>query len=57
MKVKVKKTFKDAVTGEIHQVGDRIDVTKERADAILSKGKYIEIAKANKKAKKEEVAE
>lgn len=57
MKVKVIKTFKDAVTGEIHQVGSMIDVTKERADAILSKGNYIEITKTNKKTKKEEVAE
>ena len=57
MKVKVIKTFKDAVTGEIRQAGSVIDVTKERADAILSKGNYIEITKTNKKTKKEKVAE
>lgn len=41
MWVKVVQKFKDKHTGEIHKVGDKLNLKKERIEEILSKGEYI----------------
>ena len=47
MWVEVIQKFKDKHTGEIHQVGDKLNLKKERIEEIRSKGEFItEINKA-----------
>lgn len=42
MKVKVLQKFKDKHTGELHEAGEIIDVTKKRYAEILTVGKLVE---------------
>lgn len=37
------KRFRDKYTGNIHSIGDEIEVTEERAAEIMAAGKYIVI--------------
>ena len=41
MWVTVTKKFKDKHTGEIHNVGDKLNISKKRKDEILSKGDFV----------------
>lgn len=41
MWVTVTKKFKDKYTGEIHQVGDKLKISKKRKDEILSTGDFV----------------
>ena len=43
MKVKVISSFRDKFTKKIHQPGEELDLTNERADEILNVGKFIEL--------------
>lgn len=43
MHVVVIKRFRDKYTGNIHSIGDEIEVTKERAAEIMVAGEYIVI--------------
>ena len=52
MKAKVLKTFKDKHTGELHQKGSVITISKERLAEILTKGPLVEEVKAIKKPEK-----
>ena len=52
MKAKVLLKYRDKYTGEIHDPGIEIEVTKDRADEILSKGDFIEIIPEEKPEKK-----
>lgn len=52
MKVKVIKGFRDKHTNKLHKVNDILTVSKERYDEILTKGKFVEEIKAEKKAAK-----
>lgn len=52
MKAKVLLKYRDKYTGEIHDPGTEIEVTKDRADEILSKGDFIEIISEEKPEKK-----
>lgn len=49
MKVKVISSFRDKTTKVIHQPGEELDITKERADEILKVGKFIELLEEPKK--------
>lgn len=49
MKVKVISSYRDKVTKKIHQPGEELDITKERADEILKVGKFIELLEEPKK--------
>lgn len=49
MKVKVISSFRDKNTKVIHQPGEELDISKERADEILKVGKFIEILKEPEK--------
>ena len=42
MKVKVVKKFKDKHTGEIHKVGETLEVSNDRYAEIAKKGNYVE---------------
>lgn len=42
MKVKVISSFRDKNTKVIHQPGEELDISKERADEILKVGNFIE---------------
>ncbi len=44
MKVIVKKTFRDKVTGKIYKVGDIVNFSKARFEEIQKKGEFIEVA-------------
>ena len=52
MKAKVLLKYRDKYTGEIHDPGTEIEVAKDRADEILSKGDFIEIVTEEKPEKK-----
>ena len=54
MKAKVLKRFKDKHTGELHQKGTTITVSKERFDEILSVGPFVEAIKTGKTKEKKE---
>ena len=54
MKAKVIKRFKDKHTGELHQKGTTITITKERFEEILSVGPFIEAVKTGKTKEKKE---
>lgn len=43
MKVKVISSYRDKFTKKIHQPGEELDITKERADEILKVGNFIEL--------------
>lgn len=43
MKVKVISSYRDKFTKKIHQPGEELNITKERADEILKVGKFIEL--------------
>lgn len=49
MKYKVIENFKDKYTGERHTVGEILEITKERAEEILSKGNLITKVKTTKR--------
>lgn len=49
MKVKVISSYRDKFTKKIHQPGEELDITKERADEILKVGNYIELLEEPKK--------
>lgn len=49
MKVKVINSFRDKNTKVIHQPGEELNISKERADEILKVGKFIEILEEPKK--------
>lgn len=42
MKAKVLMRFRDKDTKKVHNVGDVIEVSPERFNAITAKGKYLE---------------
>lgn len=42
MKAKVTKKFRDKYTGEIHKVGDIINISKKRFKEILTVGNFVE---------------
>lgn len=43
MKVKVISSYRDKFTKKIHQPGEELNISKERADEILKVGNYIEL--------------
>lgn len=43
MKVKVISSYRDKFTKKIHQPGEELELTNERADEILKVGKFIEL--------------
>lgn len=43
MKVKVISSYRDKFTKKIHQPGEELNISKERADEILNVGKFIEL--------------
>ncbi len=49
MKYKVIENFIDKHTGERHTVGKILEITKERAEEILSKGELITKVKTTKR--------
>lgn len=49
MKVKVISSYRDKFTKKIHQPGEELNITKERADEILKVGKFIELLEEPKK--------
>lgn len=49
MKYKVIEAFKDKHTGERYPVGKVIEITKERAEEILTKGNLITKVKTTKR--------
>lgn len=42
MKVKVISSYRDKFTKKIHQPGEELELTNERADEILKVGNFIE---------------
>ena len=54
MKAKVLKRFKDKHTGELHQKGTTITVSKERFEEILTVGPFVEAVKTGKTKEKKE---
>ena len=54
MKAKVLKRFKDKHTGELHQKGTTITVSKERYEEILRVGPFVEAVKTGKTKEKKE---
>lgn len=53
MKAKVLQKFKDKYTGEVHNVGKILTVSKERFAEILSVAPLVEECEKEKTAKKE----
>lgn len=49
MKVKVISSYRDKFTKKIHQPGEELNITKERADEILKVGNFIELLEEPKK--------
>lgn len=49
MIVKVISSYRDKFTKKIHQPGEELNITKERADEILKVGKFIEFLEEPKK--------
>lgn len=43
MKVRVKTEFKDKHTGELHKVGDVLDLNIQRINEILKVGGFVEL--------------
>lgn len=43
MKVRVKTEFKDKHTGELHKVGDALDLNIQRINEILKVGGFVEL--------------
>lgn len=43
MKIKVTTEFTDKYTGELHRVGDEMEVSVQRVNEILSVGAFINI--------------
>lgn len=43
MKVKVISSYRDKFTKKIHQPGEELNITKERADEILKVDNFIEL--------------
>jgi hypothetical protein len=54
MKVKVLKTFRDKVTGEMHKIGEEFTCTKKRYNEILSVDVLVEEIKEENEKKDEE---
>lgn len=51
MKAKVLTRFFDKVTKEIHEPDDVIEITPERFNELLKKGRYIEVYVEKKEEK------
>ena len=49
MRAKVLETFKDKYTGELHEKGSTITVSKERLEEILVVGPLVRAIKPTKK--------
>lgn len=43
MKVKVRTEFKDKHTGELHKVGDELEMTVQRINEVIAAGNFIEL--------------
>lgn len=56
MKAKVLKRFKDKHTGELHQKGTTINISKERYEEILRVGPFVEAVKTGKTKEKKETS-
>ncbi len=54
MKAKVLKRFKDKHTGELHQKGTTITISKERFEEIRTVGPFVEAVKTGKTKEKKE---
>lgn len=54
MKAKVLQLFKDKHTGELHQKGTTITVSKERFEEILTVGPFVEAITTGENKKKKE---
>ncbi len=54
MKAKVLRLFKDKHTGELHQKGTTITVSKERFEEILTVGPFVEAITTGESKKKKE---
>lgn len=52
MKVKVISSYRDKFTKKIHQPGEELNITKERADEILKVGNFIELLEEPKQQDK-----
>ena len=57
MKVKVISSYRDKFTKKIHQPGEELNISKERADEILNVGKFIELLEEPKQQGKSSDAE
>lgn len=57
MKVKTLKRFRDAHTGDIHEVGDEFDVTQDRLDEILAVGNFVKKVAARRRKTAEKADE
>lgn len=52
MKVKAIVTFKDLKEKKIRKAGQKFDITEERYEEILKKGKYVEPVEKKRKKRK-----
>lgn len=48
MRVNVIQKFKDKYSGEMHNVGDKLNLKRERVDEILRVGNFVEEIKKEK---------
>lgn len=55
--VKVVKKFRDKNTKKVYEVGDKINLSKQRIDEILEVDKFIETETETKKEHAEEISE
>lgn len=56
MKVKVTTEFTDKYTGELHRVGDEMEVSVQRVNEILSVGAFITIVEEAPEQEQEQEA-
>lgn len=57
MKIKVTTEFTDKYTGELHRVGDEMEVSVQRVNEILSVGAFITIIEEAPEQEQEAPAE
>lgn len=43
MRVEVVKKFIDRYTGDVHKVGDVLDITEKRYEEIKARGKFVKV--------------
>lgn len=53
MNVKVKTEFKDKYTGELHKVGDILEVDIQRINEILKVGSFVELIEPTEQKQEE----